>query len=128
MMQVTISLKKSSSPNSSDDKDDFKPRMMASSDETTLDVEPSGKSSMVSGSLEPEKATLEGENEKEVVGSENNKPETEIDAEDNKPDGQDAEEYPKGASLVFIVIALILSIFLASLDMVSWSLRQRAAT
>ena len=32
---------------------------------------------------------------------------------------QDADEYPKGANLAFIVIALILSIFLASLDMVS---------
>jgi len=31
---------------------------------------------------------------------------------------QDVNEYPKGANLAFIIIALILSIFLASLDMV----------
>lgn len=34
------------------------------------------------------------------------------------PPPQDANEYPKGASLAFVVVALILSIFLASLDMV----------
>lgn len=38
--------------------------------------------------------------------------------EDIEPPAHDASEYPRGTSLAFIVVALALSIFLASLDMV----------
>lgn len=40
------------------------------------------------------------------------------DDETEAVEAQDASEYPKGTSLAFIVIALILSIFLCSLDTV----------
>jgi len=39
-------------------------------------------------------------------------------AEAVEPPAQDASKYPQGTSLAFIVVALVLSIFLASLDMV----------
>lgn len=38
--------------------------------------------------------------------------------EDVEPPAHDESEYPQGTSLAFIVVALALSIFLASLDMV----------
>jgi hypothetical protein len=41
-----------------------------------------------------------------------------ISKEDDVESPKDATEYPKGANLAFIRIAIILSIFLASLDMV----------
>lgn len=40
------------------------------------------------------------------------------DAASAKPDDATANRYPSGIALFFIVLALILSIFLASLDMV----------
>lgn len=40
------------------------------------------------------------------------------EAEAVEPPAQDAGEYPLGISLALIIVALVLSIFLASLDMV----------
>lgn len=39
----------------------------------------------------------------------------------SKPDDQGGGDYPSGLPLSFIVLALILSIFLASLDLVCWT-------
>lgn len=56
--------------------------------------------------------------EKEETGSIMIIKDNEAKAETVHPPTQDASEYPKGTSLTFIVLALALSIFLASLDMV----------
>lgn len=53
--------------------------------------------------------------------SHDEKPRNEASLEEPNPDAVEPQEYPQGIKLVFIVIALIMSIFLISLDMVCTS-------
>lgn len=107
---------------------------MASSNSTLPDVERPGTSSMASSSLDPEKERRNPmlsdgststrvpsalEKEKEEMGNASISKDDEAKAEAVEPPVQDASEYPQGTSLAFIVVALVLSIFLASLDMVA---------
>ena len=89
---------------------------MASPNGTLPGDERPGTSSIASYSLDPEKERrnpmLGDDSTSTPVPSKNDK------TKDVEPLAQDASEYPQGTSLVFIVVALALSIFLASLDMV----------
>lgn len=63
-------------------------------------------------------STLDSENEKKTVNSVNSVRLSNDNGAEVEPPEQHVSEYPKGTSLAFVVVALALSIFLASLDMV----------
>ena len=88
---------------------------MASPNGTLPGVERPGTSSIASYSLDPQKERrnpmLGDDSTSTPVPSKNDK------TKDVEPLAQDASEY-QGTSLAFIVVALALSIFLASLDIV----------
>ena len=84
---------------------------MASS---SLDPEKEGRNPILSDGSTSTRVLSVQEEEKEETGNAS----ISKDDEAVEPPAQDASEYPQGTSLAFIVVALVLSIFLASLDMV----------
>ena len=70
------------------------------------------------GSTSTQVPSTLGEGKEREKNEETETGNTSINKEDEVESIKDAIEYPKGASLAFIIIAIILSIFLASLDMV----------
>ncbi|KAK2765439.1 hypothetical protein FQN54_008288 [Arachnomyces sp. PD_36] len=94
---------------------------MASSGGTTSDAGPSSKCSVATGSLGNENLASEGEKREEtenaLVSEKDDEKEAGSEEETDQPKDQDVDEYPKGLPLAFIVIALVMAIFLASLDM-----------
>lgn len=80
------------------------------------DPEHSGTSSMTHSSVDPKNEQSRSQHEQEMTEN------ASINKEGEDADGQlavqDANQFPSGISFAFIVIALGLSIFLASLDMV----------
>lgn len=108
-----------------------KEQAIVSSNSTLPDVERPGTSSMATSVLDPEKERrnliLSGGSTSTQVSSVldeergesgNTSIGEEGEAKVVEPPAQDANEYPGGATLALIVVAIILSIFLASLDMV----------
>ena len=89
---------------------------MLSENPAVPDLEHSGTSSMTRSSVDPKNEQSRSPDEQDITDN------ASISKEREDANGQlaiqDATEFPSGISLAFIVIALGLSIFLASLDMV----------
>ena len=69
-----------------------------------------------STSSSQQQAEHELENRRPSEGTDGNNKNNE--SEFVEPAAQNADEYPSGTTLIFIVVALVLSVFLSSLDIV----------